>query len=146
MDTTKKIKKLEKMRAKADKLKARVILGQRKLELKTETSDLKQDLQYLRNYNTKKGLEAFKSNLSEIRSGLIGLGSNQPSLKSLITREDNTMDTTKLTPVSNEPECVEVIEKEVSQQPVREEKQQGSMFDLPDMSLPMSDFSLDLPF
>ncbi len=138
MDATKQRKKLDKLAKKRDKLKERVLFGKKKIELKADLKALKTNLRFLKHYNIKKGLESFKSGLIELREGYNNLGF-EPSLKSLIKREDNKkMDAQEL--VDDE---TGLPEPQAQNPPQRQEE---SIFGLPNMDLPMSDFSLGLPF
>ena len=139
MDTTKQTKKINKLAKKRDKLLMRVALGKKKIELKTEVKALKTDLRFLKHYNIKKGLEVIKSNLIQIRDGYTGLGF-EPSLKSALNlTEVKKMDAQEIV---DTPKEVALPEVKAQNPPQRQE----SIFGLPNMDLPMSDFSLDLPF
>lgn len=149
MDTTqRKIKKLNKLRAKADKLKTRVTLGKKKIEIKAEIKALKQNVRFLKHYNINKGLEGFKSGLIELRDGVRAFEVNEPSLKaSLITRRYTNMDTTNESsdigfgPMDNDG-FRETVEKDNNQS----EKPERGMFEMDLPELPESCFNIGLPF
>ncbi len=126
-------KRIDKLAAKRDKLKTRVILGRKKVELKAEVLALKKDISFLKHYNIKKGLEGFKFDLSEIRDVLSGSSEPQPSLKSrlLTARGYDNMDAQQLL---DEPEEDKAPQEE------------ASIFGMPNFDLPSNEFSLDLPF
>ncbi len=149
MDEKKALKKLNKLKAKSDKLKVEVAMKKKGIELRTQIKCLKRNRRYLRGYSIRKGLRDLKdgvSNFVQIPQASLGAQFFESERGSTIMEKQNNNGAEGLVEACDGLGGLEPMEDTQADFVGVQKPQKNQAFDSGLLELPLSDFDLNLPF